>query len=97
MSDSYGRVDPAQRDAEERLGVVISRVLLAVGLLAALGLVIPGGSGFAWAAVVVAVAIPIVRVIWLTVRWAKLKDTRFVWAAVALLLLIAVGPIIALV
>lgn len=97
MSDSYGRVDPAQRDAEERLGVVISRVLLAVGLLATLGLVIPGGSGFAWAAVVVAVAIPIVRVIWLTVRWAKLKDTRFVWAAVALLLLIAVGPIIALV
>jgi hypothetical protein len=97
VSDTYGRVDPSQHDAEERLGVVISRVLLVVGVLAAVGLAIPGGAGFAWAAVVVAVAIPIVRVMWLTLRWSKLKDSRYVWAAVALLALIAVGPIIALV
>ena len=97
MSDMYGTVDPTQHDAEERLGVLIARTLAVVGVLAALGLLIPGGGGLAWAAVAIAVAIPVLRVMWLAVRWARLKDSRYVWAAVVLLVLIAVGPIIAFV
>lgn len=95
MTENYGRVDPAQREAEEWLGRVIARTLVVVAIFAALGLAIPSAEVFAWFSVGVALLIPIARVFWLAVRWARLRDARYVWAAVALLILIAVGPVIA--
>jgi hypothetical protein len=33
---------------------------------------------------------------WLVKRWAGQRDTKYAWAAVVLLALVAVGPVIAL-
>lgn len=97
MSSNYGRVDPTQHAAEERLGRVIARVLLVVGVLAAVSLVLPNGDVVGWVAVTIAMAVPVARVGWLAVRWAQIRDTRYVIAAIILLLLIAVGPVVALI
>jgi len=60
--------------------------------------VVPGdwGTGLATAAIAIVTAIPIVRVGWLVKRWAGQRDTKYAWAAVVLLALVAVGPVIAL-
>jgi hypothetical protein len=96
VSSDYGTVDPTQNAAEERLGRVIARVLIAVGVLAAVSLVMPNGDVVGWISVSIAMAIPVGRVGWLAVRWARIRDTRYVIAAVILLMLIAVGPAVAL-
>ena len=97
MSDH--RVDPTQAAAEERVGLAISATLIVAAVVAFVGVVVPGdwGAGLATAAIVIVTAIPIVRVGWLVKRWAGQRDTKFVWAAVVLLALVAIGPIIALV
>ena len=97
MSDH--RVDPTQAGAEERVGLVISGTLIVAAVLALVGVLVPGGwgTGLAAAAIVIVTAIPIVRVGWLVKRWAGQRDMKFAWAAVVLLALVAVGPIIALI
>ena len=97
MSDH--RVDPTQAGAEERVGLAISGTLIVAAVLALVGVLVPGewGTGVAAAAIVIVTAIPIVRVGWLVKRWAGQRDTKYAWAAVVLLALVAVGPIIALV
>jgi low temperature requirement protein LtrA len=96
MSDH--RVDPTQAGAEERVGLAISATLLVAAVLALVGVVVPGdwGTGLATAAIAIVTAIPIVRVGWLVKRWAGQRDTKYAWAAVVLLALVAVGPVIAL-
>ncbi|MFZ9109557.1 MAG: hypothetical protein ACO21F_06660 [Ilumatobacteraceae bacterium] len=96
MSSDYGTVDPTQNAAEERLGRLIARVLIVVGVLAAVSLVMPNGDVVGWISVSIAMAIPVARVGWLAIRWARIRDTRYVIAAVILLVLIAVGPVVAL-
>jgi hypothetical protein len=93
----YGRVDPTQHAAEERLGRMIAASLMVVAVLALLGLVLENVQWLAWSAVWLALTIPVARVAWLTWRWSKVRDLKYVWATVVLLGLIAVGPIIALV
>ena len=97
MSDH--RVDPTQAAVEERVGLAISATLIVAAVLAFVGVVVPGswGTGLATAAIVIVTAIPIVRVGWLVKRWAGQRDTTYAWAAVVLLALVAIGPIIALV
>lgn len=92
----YGTVDPTQHAAEERVGRVISRVLVVAAVVAGVGLIAPWGDPLAWAAIVAVGAIPIARVAWLAWRWARIRDMRYTWAAVLLLVLIAAGPVIAL-
>lgn len=91
------RVDPTQAAAEERIGMIISATLIVTAVLALVGVVIPGdwGSGMATAAIVIVTAIPIARVGWLVARWAGQRDSRYAWAAVVLLVLVAIGPTIA--
>jgi hypothetical protein len=86
------RVDPGQATAEERAGRTVQWVL------AVAGLVVGGRTGkvLEWSAVAVVIAIPLVRVAWLAVRWSRLRDWRYVAVAVLLLVLVAVGPIVAL-
>ena len=97
MSDH--RVDPTQAGAEERVGLAISGTLIVAAVLALVGVLAPGewGISVATAAIVMVTAIPIVRVGWLVKRWAGQRDTKYVWAAVVLLILVAIGPIIAFV
>jgi hypothetical protein len=91
----YGRVDPGQHAAEERLGTLIARVLGVAAALALAALALPGANVVAWLAIGTALAIPIVRVAWLVVRWRGVRDYRFVLAALVLLVLVAAGPVIA--
>ncbi len=64
---------------------------------AVLGAVVPGsvGIGMATAAVVAVVAAPLVRVAWLVWRWVQEGDHRFVAFGLGLLLVIAVGAVLA--
>ena len=92
------RVDPGQAAAEERAGRTVQRVLVVVAVLAVAGLVVGGGTGevLQWLAVAAVIAIPLVRVAWLAVRWSIQRDWRYVAVAIMLLVLVAVGPIVAL-
>lgn len=90
------QVDPTQAAAEERIGSLVSRTLLVVALLAAVGVVVPGASWVAGVGVGLVTAIPVLRVVWLIVRWVRIRDMRYAWAGVVLLALIAVGPAFAL-
>lgn len=67
-----------------------TRALLALALL---GIAVPGSLGrlLAVAAVAVVIAVPLVRVVWLVVRWTQERDVRFVVVGVALLSTVALG------
>ncbi len=76
--------------------------LLRVGAAAALGLgllgaTVPGDAGIALATAAVAavVALPLLRVAWLAVRWARKDDLRFAGLAVALLAVVGGGVVLA--
>jgi hypothetical protein len=62
------------------------------------GAVLPGDAGIAAAtgAVTVVVAAPLVRVLWLAVRWVRKGDVRFAGLAVVLLAVVATGAAISL-
>jgi hypothetical protein len=92
------RVDPTQALAEERAGLLVWRTLLFACALAFIGVVLPVrfGKPLEIAAIAIVTAIPLVRVMWLIKRWSVLRDMKYVWWAVVLLVLVAVGPVIAL-
>lgn len=71
-----------------------TRALLVVALL---GWVLPDpvGDALALAAVVVVAAVPLLRVAWLILRWAQEEDGRFVLTGSALLVVVAVGAVLA--
>jgi hypothetical protein len=94
--NAFGRVDPTQAAAEETAGLVTARSLIVVAVLCAVGVVVPGATWVAAAGIGIVTAIPLVRVAWLAVRWARIRDARYALVAVALLVLVAVGPVVAL-
>jgi hypothetical protein len=73
----------------------ITRVLIVVALV---GTFAPDGygKGIQVAAVAVAVAVPLLRVLWLIHRWRQERDWAFVVTGAALLLVVAVGALVAL-
>lgn len=74
-------------------GALVLALLLALG-----GVVLPGDAGrySGVALVAILVAVPVVRVAWLLVRWVRRGDPRFAAAAAALLAVVAVGAVAAL-
>lgn len=86
------------REPMDHLVRALGWVVVVAAGLAALGLALPGRVGLdvATAAVVVVVAAPLLRVLWLIVAWARTGDWRFVWIGVALLTVVATGFAIAL-
>jgi hypothetical protein len=66
-------------------------------VLGLLGATLPDDAGTvtATAAVVVVVGVPLARVAWLGVRWARKGDARFAALAGTLLLVVATGAAIA--
>jgi len=65
--------------------------------LAAIGALLPGDAGRMAAGAVVAfiVAVPLLRVLSLGVHWLRTGDRRFAGMACGLLLIVAVGSVIA--
>lgn len=92
---------PAPQPLADRFDGMIRFLQVALGLAFALGaasLIVPGELERPLAKVMVAtlVATPIVRVIWLQVRWFRRRDVRFVLAGVALLAVITAAFVVAL-
>lgn len=91
------RVDPTQAAAEEKAGLVVWRTLLFGAGLALIGVLLPSrfGKPLEIAAIAMVTAIPLLRVVWLIRRWTSLRDMKYVRWAVLLLILVAVGPVLA--
>jgi hypothetical protein len=68
-----------------------------LAVLAAVGLLVPGGVGSVAStlAVIVLIVVPLVRVVGIIVRLATEHDRRFVLVGVALLSAVALGVLIA--
>ncbi|MDQ1565461.1 MAG: hypothetical protein QOF96_341 [Actinomycetota bacterium] len=78
----------------------VLRLLTGLAFAAALaGLLLPDPAGKAAAGVAVAVVVgsPLLRVAWLAVRWYRRGDRRYAAVAVALLVVVGTGSVIALV
>ena len=91
------RVDP--RPGRQRRLIRFLRVAaVAVLVLALASLALPGDAGRVAADLMVAVVIatPVVRVVWLLLRWVRRRDLRFAGVALGLLAVVAVSAAFAL-
>ena len=57
----------------------------------------PVGNAASAAAVVVVVAVPLLRVAWLAIRWYRRGDRRYAAVAAGLLLIVGAGSVLAFV
>jgi hypothetical protein len=66
-------------------------------VLGVLGATLPGdaGTGAGTAAVAAVVGLPLARVLWLSVRWARKDDLRYAGLAVVLLAVVGSGVALA--
>ncbi len=85
------------REPMDHLVAALWWVVVIAAALAGLGLAVPGRVGLdvATAAVVVVVASPLLRVLWLIVAWWRAGDRRFVVVGLVLLAVVATGTAIA--
>lgn len=89
---------PNWRVGRQRHLVAFLQVMLGVlGAAAGAAVLLPDGAGHRAAVVMVAllIAVPTVRVAWLLVRWARIRDWRFVAAAAGLLGILGVAAALA--
>ena len=72
----------------------LTRVVFVIAVVGALA---PGsvGTALATVAVVAVIATPLLRVAWLVFRWMQEEDWRFVGAGLGLLLVVAIGALLA--
>jgi hypothetical protein len=86
------------REPLDRLVTALWWVVVVAAVLAALGLALPGeaGDAVAAAAVVVVIASPLLRVLWLIVAWWRTGDWRFVAVGSTVLAIVALGTVFAL-
>jgi hypothetical protein len=85
------RVDPPARGLTVGLEVAAGVALL----LAALGMALPDTPALSGAAIAVIIAIPLVRVALLGLRWYRDGDHRFACVAGGLLVIITIGALLA--
>ncbi|MEZ5142793.1 MAG: hypothetical protein R2726_09785 [Acidimicrobiales bacterium] len=85
-----------RRDRQRALAAFLQGALVVATLLGIAALVVPEAvhRALAIAMVVVLVGVPVVRVGWLVVRWARRRDWRFVAAGTALLTVLALGLVL---
>jgi hypothetical protein len=85
------------REPLDQLGRGLFWAVVAAAVLATVGLALPGrvGRDVATAAVVVVVAAPLLRVVWLIVAWWRAGDRRFVIIGLCLLGVVATGSLVA--
>jgi hypothetical protein len=71
--------------------------LLVTAVAAVLAVVLGSDDGGTPARIMVAllIALPLLRIAWLTLRWARLGDWRFALAGVGLLSVVAAGALVA--
>ena len=84
------RIDEALPPGLDIIEVVVALALVGVLLPSRIGMPVEIAS------ISIVVAIPLLRVVWLIKRWSSVRDTRYVRWAILLLVLVAVGPVLAL-
>ena len=96
--DGRGPAPNPRADRQRRLIRFLQGAIVVVFVLALASLLLPGAAGRLAAdlMVVVIIAAPVVRVVWLLQRWIRRPDLRFAAAAAALLTVVATGAAIAL-
>jgi hypothetical protein len=96
MSTTAPRTQTAP-SGDDRVAAYLRGAVVLAFALGVAGVALPGGAGHlaAWAMVVTLVAVPFARVAWLATRWAHAPDWQFFAAAVGLLVLTAVGAVVA--
>lgn len=96
MSTTTDRTETAP-SGDDRVAACLRAAVALAFALAVAGLALPGRAGqfAAWAMVVTLIAVPFARVAWLATRWAHAPDWRFFSAGVGLLVLTAVGALVA--
>lgn len=79
-----------------RQAIWLRHSIRVLAVLAAAGFLVPGsiGSGAANLAVVLLIAVPLVRVVGIVIRLAAEHDSRFVVTGIALLSAVALGVLI---
>ena len=96
MSHDGGIIDP-RFDRFRPLSKALGWALAAVAVVAAAAVVLPSPLG-RWAGVALVallVAVPIARVLWLVARWIRRGDRRYAAVAMGVLVVIAVGALLA--
>lgn len=91
---SDGPVDP-RVDRFRPLSNALGRALAAVGVLAVLAVLAPSPVG-RWAGIALVatlVVVPMLRVVWLVVRWFRRGDHRYAWVGVGVLAVITTGAV----
>lgn len=93
MSGDERQLDPVLRGSKRAMQIAA----VVAFVLAAMGVLLPGSLGHASAGAVVAfiIAVPLLRVLSLAVHWMQMGDRRFAAVAFGLLLIVAVGSVIA--
>jgi hypothetical protein len=89
---------PNAREGRQRALVLFLRAtLVLVVASSAAALALPGGAGETASTAMIAllIAIPLVRVAWLVVRWLRLGDLRFAATAAGLLVIVGTGALVA--
>ena len=81
-----------------RQAMWLRRIIKVIAAVAALGFIVPGefGTVAAGIAVILLIAVPLVRVVGIVVRLATEHDRRFVLVGVALLSAAALGVLISI-
>ena len=87
------RTDHAQLAAQRTLARINEIIVIVITVAALVGVLVGGESGKAVdsAVIVVLCVVPWLRVVWLVVRWGRIRDVRFVAVGVTLLTLTVVG------
>jgi hypothetical protein len=99
MSTATPGSGPHPLVGRQRHLVLALRLSLVASLLAAAGAVaLPGDLGAALAVVLVGllIAVPLGRVLWLTIRWIRRRDRRFALVGTALLTVVVLAAASAL-
>ena len=77
------------------LAVMLNFATVAALAFAAVGAFVPGQAWLGATAITTIIAVPLVRVAMLAWHWSRRGDRRYAGLAVALLLLVAVGALVA--
>lgn len=80
---------------QRRMIIALRVALVLAAALATTGLVLPGEAGrtVAWGFVAVVVVAPVIRTMWLALRWWRRGDPRFAGVAVAVLAVVSAAAL----
>jgi glucose uptake protein GlcU len=96
---THSAAPPDHRRGRQRRLLRFLRIASAVVFAMAVVALLAGGevgSAMGWATIVALIVVPLIRVVWLVLRWRRKRDWRFVAVGLGLIAIIAGALLIAL-